>query len=151
MPLHTLEKYEYQSGSLPAYRHYVECSCGFQSRMSNAASVKHQFDSHLVAHGVEPYFDKPITPDIAGGKEVMQEKTPTGDVLNPTLRPDEVVANEPPGPPIDPVVKETPEQQVAPDTPTSVDPNQAPQTVPPFEQTGGSIQTENNPDTSKKN
>ena len=66
--VHKLVKYEYQPQSFEPYRHYVECSCGFQSRQSTEEAARSQYDSHLLAHGVQP------EPRDVTSKEKEQEK-----------------------------------------------------------------------------
>jgi len=53
MAVHSLVKYEYQPYSFPEYRHYVECTCGFQSRLSTKEAAQSQFNSHLAAHNTK--------------------------------------------------------------------------------------------------
>lgn len=72
---HSLVKYEYQSQSFPAYRHYVECTCGFQTRQSTEEAAKSQFDNHLVNHNEKPYFAN-------GGSDVPKEDTSAQDLIN---------------------------------------------------------------------
>jgi hypothetical protein len=58
---HGLVMYEYQPNSYEQYRHYVECKCGFQTRMGTEAAAKSQFDNHLVHHGKEPHYSSQST------------------------------------------------------------------------------------------
>lgn len=53
---HGLVKYEYQPNSFAQYRYYCECLCGFQCRLGTEQASKSQFDSHLMAHGMDAYF-----------------------------------------------------------------------------------------------
>ena len=53
MAKHELVKYEYQPGSFEQFRHYVECTCGFQARLGTEVAAKSQFENHAASHGVK--------------------------------------------------------------------------------------------------
>ncbi len=53
MEKHELVKYEYQPNSFEQYRHYVECTCGFQARLGTEEAAKSQFENHATSHGVK--------------------------------------------------------------------------------------------------
>jgi 6-phosphogluconolactonase/glucosamine-6-phosphate isomerase/deaminase len=53
---HSLVKYEYQPASYVQYRHYVECTCGFQGRVGTKEAAESLFDSHLLGKGQKVHF-----------------------------------------------------------------------------------------------
>ena len=50
--VHEVVKLEEQSGNLPPYIWYGQCSCGFATRMATEALVQSQLNAHLANHGV---------------------------------------------------------------------------------------------------
>jgi len=74
--VHGLAKIEEQTQNFSQYRWYVECVCGFQSRLGTESAVKSQFDNHLKQHGCEPYFSNLVEPVEEQTK--VSDTKPTG-------------------------------------------------------------------------
>ena len=73
MAEHKLVKYEYQLNSYEPYRHYAECTCGFQTRMSTKEAAQGQFNSHQIGKGVVPSFE-----DVMELNSKMKKSTKEG-------------------------------------------------------------------------
>jgi hypothetical protein len=52
MAQHKLVVQQYLPNNYPAYRYYIECECGFQTRMSSLQLAESQYNSHLINNGV---------------------------------------------------------------------------------------------------
>jgi len=66
--VHNLVKKEVHSFAFPQYRHYRECSCGFQCRLDNEIAADDQFKRHQEYHGF-----KPLTPEEMAEPKNTQE------------------------------------------------------------------------------
>lgn len=65
MKVHGLVKLEEQIGNFPQFRWFVECKCGFQARVGTQEAARSQFNNHLVYHGNEPHFTRPVVTEEA--------------------------------------------------------------------------------------